>query len=443
MGKLSQLKLRKQAEAQKVAHFEQVLKNTKTLHKNPAKMLELIYKGEVNYYMLQQDSGAQRIGMIFQEMMYNAKLLPEKKKFYELLKKIAQSPAESILADAKIINALRALTNYLHLAIRDIADFEPTSHNRSKQFSQFLRHLFARYYVPEFMDKAFYEDNKHHIQWFIHIGQGQNIRTASHLPIKMTAKMAHYFTQTPEYYTVAEALRYAQVMAMGGNERLVSYILATRLGREFVNESFWETVLNWFVQNPMLDPTQVLPIVDYIQAQKFATREVVRGRGLIERVNPPQPDFSMKGRTVRALLRAVEEWHDTLNRTKNRFVGITWAAVEIPDFEFEDARGGKIWGIYKITQLLTTHELDQEGTAMNHCVGSYAQSCRLGRCSIWSLTLEDGYGKKTRLLTLELDKNRTIVQARGRFNAMPTEETQKILLRWAVKHNLRFSRWIA
>jgi hypothetical protein len=442
MGKSSKLQLRKQAESQKLAQFEQVLKNAKTLHKNPAKMLDLLYQGKVNYYMFQQGSGAQQIGMIFQEMSHH-KNLSEKNKFYQLLKKIAESPAKSMLDEAQIVNALRAVSNYLPSAIRNVADFEPTSHNRSKQFSQFLRHLFAQYFVPEFMDKAFYNANKVHIQWFIHIGTGKNIRAAPQIPIKMTAKMAHYFLQTPEYYTIVEALRYAQILAMGGNERLISYILATRLGREVGNEDFWETVLHWFVQNPMLDPHQILPIVDYIQAQKYATRAVAQERGAIAQVPPPQPDFSMKGRTARALLRLVEEWHNGLNRTKNRFEGITWQAVAIPDFEWEESRGGKLWKIYKISQLLTTVELNNEGAAMHHCVSSYAHSCRAGRCSIWSLTWEDGFGKKERLLTIELDKNGVIVQARGKYNASPSENDKKILLHWAIKYNLKLSRWIA
>jgi hypothetical protein len=79
---------------------------------------------------------------------------------------------------------------------------------------------------------------------------------------------------------------------------------------------------------------------------------------------------------------------------------------------------------------------------MNHCVATYAQTCRRGNSSIWALTLETITGMPERLLTIELSKTREIIQARGKYNARPTEEDLDILARWAMKNELSISRWL-
>ncbi|MCU0444675.1 MAG: PcfJ domain-containing protein [Microscillaceae bacterium] len=445
MGKSSKLQSRKAAQAEKAAELEKILKTSKVLYKDPAKKLDSLCKGDIKYYMTPQNSGARQIATIFQETWRNNQDKTKRHRFQELLQKLAVGKTSAMLSDGEIVLGLCCVSEFMGMAIRSIEDFEPTSHNRHKQFSQLIRHLFALYEVPDFMDKAFYRQNNLHIGWFIHIAQGKNIRTAAKLPIKLTSKMAHYFTQTPAYYTIEEALRYAQVLGMGGDEYLLGHILATRLGRGFVNEDFWETVIHWFIQNPMLDPTYVQPIVDYIDFQKFNPNEVANNRlggRMLQLRNPPQPNFSMKGRTPRALLRLVEEWHNELNQIRKEEATLPWLGVAIPDFEYVENEKTIYQTTYHIRQLFTAESLRQEGQAMRHCVASYVHSCRNGNCSIWSMTIEDGFGKKERLLTIELNRERTIVQARGVCNAMPKPRDMNILSRWANRYNLNISRWI-
>jgi hypothetical protein len=88
--------------------------------------------------------------------------------------------------------------------------------------------------------------------------------------------------------------------------------------------------------------------------------------------------------------------------------------------------------VFTIAELLSSRELDEEGRAMGHCVGTYAQSCAPGRVSIWTLKLADAWGEETRLLTLEVcNANRQVVQARRKYNMTPGPRELAILRRWA------------
>jgi hypothetical protein len=85
--------------------------------------------------------------------------------------------------------------------------------------------------------------------------------------------------------------------------------LKTRLGWHHDNDEFWSTVVRFLVNNAMIDPTWVGPIVDYIFNMKFVSRRIVQEGGGIEEGPPPQPNFTMKGRSAAKLLRQVEAWH--------------------------------------------------------------------------------------------------------------------------------------
>ena len=104
--------------------------------------------------------------------------------------------------------------------IRKPEDYIVKTHNTERQFSGLVRHLLCKYYVPVFMDEAWYNnaglDQKHYREWFIHIGSGFNIRKAQNLPIPLTKMQAHHFIQSPDNYTIKQSFRYGQVMGLQG-----------------------------------------------------------------------------------------------------------------------------------------------------------------------------------------------------------------------------------
>ena len=87
-----------------------------------------------------------------------------------------------------------------------------------------------------------------------------------------------------------------------------------------------------------------------------------------------------------------------------------WRKRPMLNFHFEKGRTR-----YEIRQINSYLELRAEGRVMNHCVLTYANACRTGRCSIWSFSKYNSENRRRRILTLELCKNE-IVQARGTYN---------------------------
>ncbi|HIG55595.1 MAG TPA: hypothetical protein EYQ18_16775 [Candidatus Handelsmanbacteria bacterium] len=174
------------------------------------------------------------------------------------------------------------------------------------------------------------------------MGRGQNIRTVADLPLVLSKRMAHEFLQAPDHYTIDEALRWGQVVGQGGSQELLETLLATELGHCFANEEFWRTVVHFFTENPLLAPTYVGPIIDYIHHRKYALQDLVQPGGKIETAPPPEPNFSMKSRGVAKLLDQLEAWHRQLNH-EEKAPEVQWKKSNIADYYYkgkDDENGG-------------------------------------------------------------------------------------------------------
>jgi hypothetical protein len=342
------------------------------------------------------------------------------------------------------VDGLLALARHSRSWIRPMADWKPQTHNARRQFSSLARHLLAEWPVPAFMDSVwFLGSGKADFQqqgWFLHLGRGQNIRTAD-LPLAYTKRMAHYFMKAPSNFTVESSLRWGQIHGLGGTERLSRAIIASRIGTDFEQDAFWLTVLQFFIANPMFDLVQVGPVIDYIHQQRFISQDVFVAPGVVERRGPPQPNFTMKGRTPASLLRQVESWHRTLARVEQPKA--EWPQSGVRGFEFTEGadRCGNL-KVWTITELLSTKALVAEGRKMKHCVATYAHSCASGACSIWTLEVETFEGC-AKVLTVEVQNAAKLIrQARGKCNMLPSEKHRGILRRWAEQSSLRLASHI-
>lgn len=324
------------------------------------------------------------------------------------------------------VEGLAALARLHRRWLRPLADWKPRARNVHRQFAALARHLLARYEVPAFMDSVFFRGSGavalKQQGWFVHVGGGGNIRTAG-VPLPLTKKMAHCFLQAPAEFTVEEALRWGQVTGQGGSPYLVEAVNATRLGASFEDEGFWSTVVHFFTLHPMMDPTYVGPIVEFIRAQRFVTQEIRHPDGRVEELPPPQPHFSMKSRSVLKLLRQVDEWRqrqatDTANVPAGQWESSGSGGLSLTE---EDPRSGQPLH-WTISEIVSHRQLVAEGESMRHCIVSYAKSCERGETSIWSLKANVG-GTARHVMTIAVNVlGRTVTQARGKFNANPEEE---------------------
>lgn len=325
------------------------------------------------------------------------------------------------------LTALSHLAKYPSKAIRKVKDWKPTSHNLNRQIASFARHLYAQYDVPAFMDLCWYNGDPKYHDWFIHIGQGGNIRTANGLPIALTKKEAHLYLQAPKDFSPLSAFRYGQILNLGGNEPFVRQILRTRIATTFSANDFWLSVFRWLLKHPMLDTAQYGPLVDYINNQKFVPYRWENGVAICA-----QPNMTMKDRDPETLIRQMEAWHRRLGKEKQKGPG-EWKPSGFYPLEIVTEK--TVATIKEITKL---NDLIAEGRAMKHCVASYSYSCSQGRCSIWSLEV-DG----TKQLTIEvLNNSRQVVQARKKYNERPTASDMYYLRLWARNSGLTLSNYL-
>lgn len=374
----------------------------------------------------------------------------------DLLDKHGLGPARRVLRAAARSSALldqdqwrRHAPNLLRLArrqsdwVRDPEDWRERSHNIERQITSLTRHLFAKFAVPKWLDSAWTGDSGAEQSWFIHVGQGGNLRKAVHLPVPLTKAMAHHAMLAPDGCSVAQAIRYGQARGLEVEPRLARAVLGSRLGRDFDarEEDFWVTFLRWLAQHPMIDPAQVGPIADYLRDQRFVPAGAVLVNGTFVEQGPPQPGLSMQHRCPEALVAQVEAWHRRLARVKLTSRDVSWPSCGVGGYSRVEGEPGR-QRRFEIVELCSSAALRAEGAAMKHCVSTYAGSCQSGRVAIFATSVTDEHGEHKRMLTLELDvKTRQIVQARGRFNAPSTPFDQRLLNAWTTTAGLSIAKY--
>ena len=409
-----------------------VLARMKDYTRRPQETIKAIYEGKLSVDELNRPH-LEKIQFAFDELGRDSKA---RQAFLQLLLHVEKrsdffdvKPAVVRLGPQTgntFIEALGVLASWHKRWLRDPAEWRPDTHNARKQFGSLARHLLAKYDVPAFMDMAWFltagDEARQQQEWFVHIGTGGNMRKAE-IPLTLTKKMAHIFLQTPDEYTIYEAFRRGQILGLEGEEQLVRAINGTRLGLSFENETFWHKVVHFFVNNPMLDPDEVGPIVDYIHNQKFVPRQETVDGQVIELL-PEQPNFSIKARSASKLVRQVEMWHRQLSR-QDRLPARVWAPSGFEPLEWINTdRYGNDIERWTITELLSSKELQVEGGHMHHCVGSYWNNCKKGNVSVWSMQVTGQDQQTHRVMTIAVqNRSKSITQARGKCNALPNGRT--------------------
>lgn len=423
--------------------LQQRRKTHQRIHKKPKQFLEAVCLGTLSPENIERPAFkaiADEIAQSYAEPEVRKSLLS----MLQGLLKHNDLPLAATANGVPFVRGLIKLHDRRGIWVRKIEDWVPKSKNPQRRFFDLCHHLFDQYGdVPAFMDSVWLRNDRpsaRYRNWFVHLGQGRNIRSAK-LPVNLTKKMAHFFGQTPDNYSAEQAIRNAQLRAMGAPRPIIEAVCGTRLARGFKNEDFWVTFLEFLSRNTMLDPRQVGPIVDYLQAQKFEETAIELAPGQWRNEPPPQPGLSMRNRNVGVLLRQVEEWHGNLNR-HSVDTGVVYPAARFEGYiqKKGSVSTPKSW---HIRQLRSGRDLEIEGRTLNHCVASYHQSCVSGRCTIWSLSEYTDDQNFERLLTIEVDNTQTIVQCRGLANRAPKPPEWKIIQDWAERRDLSIAQFLA
>jgi hypothetical protein len=362
-----------------------------------------------------------------------------------------------ILTDRKLWPVLSNMASWSAFWLRTPEEWKCRTHNKGRQMASLMRHLFAKYNIPRFMDNAWLNASRvtsgSEQEWYIHVATGGNIRKASGLPFPLTKMQAHEFLQAPDYCNVRQALCWGYCRGLGASPRLTDALAGLRFMGELSNNGqynrevanweerrlFWDSVIRFFIEHDdMLDLAQVGPMCDYIQNQKFTPLGRVNVGGTFVQMGPPQPNFSMHRRDINALLNSTQTWHRQLAKVRDG-ANLHWNHCEVNDFEkIEGTEGNQ--RRFVIEELLSSTELKTEGAKMHHCVYSYAQTCFNRTTAIFSLKGDSGQGLERRA-TIEVSlKTKNITQARTKNNADTNELDRRLMKAWMMQNGLNWGQ---
>lgn len=335
------------------------------------------------------------------------------------------------------VDALVNLSRFRHAHIRPVIKWAGTSSSWRPAVASLAHHLICSYSVPAFLASCWYAsdvaaDRKR--RWFVAYSRGASFRSLD-LPIVMTRKMEHIFLASQDHLPIEHAMRRAELLALGARAELVNAVMSTRMATDIGHSDFWRTFWIFLIANGGdVESAQIGPMIDYIQAVRH-DRIRIEAQGGMTEFDPPLPAFSMKGRTVQSMLRLMRDWHKSLGGSSAAF---SWIRSPFQPLIFEEQRQDRSekprrW---QMTELTNSVQLRSEGTALHHCVASYADRCYRGNTSIWSLRLWQGE-KVRHVLTVEIDpKRRAVIQARGRANRAASGRPLRLLQDWAIRERL-------
>jgi hypothetical protein len=221
-----------------------------------------------------------------------------------------------------------------------------------------------------------------------------------------------HFLTSADHLSIEHAIRRAELVALGAPDGFVQAVLASRLAIDLRKGEFWRTVWAFLIANARaMDPAQIGPTIDFVQTIRHDRVAVETRDGIVMR-DPPQPSFSLKGRTVQSMFRLMQDWHRGLGVADG---GLTWGPSLLQPMLIEEPSRDPSAppSVWQLMELTNGAQLRTEGTALRHCVASYADRCWRGASRIWSLRVHRGE-RVRHLLTIEVDMTRrAVVQARG------------------------------
>ena len=293
----------------------------------------------------------------------------------------------------------------------------------ASSLNDLFAHLFVKYENPKILTTNLSYLTLCEVDVLMFVLQGNNIRKHPKLPIPISRKESYIVIErVPKMSFTDNVLKRCIAIAklINKTQKENGYLLEYFNRRSqrfdsidsFINDlDFWCDVYNLLSEVDFENERelQIEQLMDYLEYMRYYSEN---------------KDFSLNGRTLESVIRAMEEWHETaifLNNAK--WLELSWEGDKIKEYKIEE-NGEK----YLFKELTSGKDLYKESEVMKHCVFTYTQSCYLNYCSIWSLHKEAN-GTFEKYLTIEMQNNK-VVQVRGKRNAPPNEGDVRLIEDW-------------
>jgi hypothetical protein len=316
--------------------------------------------------------------------------------------------------------------------VRDPNEWRPSTYNVDRQIMDFVQWVYCKYDVPQFLLGLFLKSNKtyymykrprefvfRYFDWFLTIAHGFSF--AKSTKEYFNKKEAHAFLTAPNLGDINKCFWWAKCRAAGAGHQL-THLICNRFREHSQDSAFWSDSIRFFTRfEDEIDSASFYDVLDYIAAMS------VRGRV------PAGQEFSLKGRTFSSLIKASNEWHKEQHLKKFGNLNYMLAVSDVEGWRWRDKQEKCTWSV---VQLVTSKELYHEGKVMRHCVATYSSRCKDGHSFVFSMTLDDGINKAEKVLTIELDQNRVVRQARGKCNKLPAGRIEYAMRKWMSARNI-------
>lgn len=309
--------------------------------------------------------------------------------------------------------------------LRAPEDFRPrTTHGRD-QLPELIRFLFESYRVPAWLRAALAPRRGRPgrapaFGWYVHVAQGNNLRSAPALPLPLSRRAAHEALRAPARHRPEQALLYGYLQANRAAPAVRDRLLQLSCVRNFRLEPPWLELYEKIARTPTLPAEQVWPLLEYARARRSEGVAIdvplpVLLRGL-ERREAAQREALVRQRALQYGAAFDERWD---------------SRVPAPPFE-----GSSEHGDYTLSELRSLRELFEEGQRMQHCVFTYGAAARAGTASIWSLRLTHAGREISRVTVRIAPTERALVEARRRCNHAIQPHERELLQSWAKSQGL-------
>ena len=265
----------------------------------------------------------------------------------------------------------------------------------------------------------------------LEVAAGKGIHKIDYLNGSFSKKMNFFFENAPERFKTFQALAWAKVKGMGASDKL-AYILAGNYHSEWEWEwSDWRNDFVFFAIKEKLEDAKLLKsIVKFYLFQSGIRTKYVKIKEAELEVPVLFSDFNFKGRTLASVVRMKEEWEKHVLEIEKNGAFPDFQPSGIEGYRLETRSGNLI----QIKELRNPIELVREGSAMKHCVASYADDCMSGNSSIWSMKmLPKTTGKAKRLITIEIEKDEDGIdfgEVQGKANSCPPQYAIDVMKKW-------------
>lgn len=313
--------------------------------------------------------------------------------------------------------------------IKEYSDVENCLKKDILIISLFRKLHFPTILIEKHQTLTLYEKN-----WLVHVLKGNNLRTYSDLPFKLTKKGSHIFNQFKNDFldqnrfyrtetimsSPTVALIYSQLRANNLPQILIMEVLRKDIYSQIDNIEFWISTITLLYNKGLTFENHVSALIDFIDFKILQQKE----------------DLDLKRISLSNLLGHVNSWHYRIGiykKNPKKYNRLKFKTESIKGFKFQT-----IEKKYIIKQISSSTELFKEGKLLHHCVFSYLNKCHVNDCAIFSLRIINEQREERRLLTIEVRQN-TIYQIKGLYNRSYNENEYKIIKLWAAAENLKIA----